>query len=129
MPQLNPEKFAPHFRQGANKKTPNKYKNKSAEYQVNFKEINAAALAALPSLLNRLLPGGKIIGNEYIARNPRRSDNKPGLFKINMNTGRWADFATGDRGGDIISLAAYLGDIRQSDAASNIAEMLGVYHG
>jgi hypothetical protein len=35
-------------------------------------------------------------------------DQNPGSFSINVRTGRWADFATGDKGGDVISLAAYL---------------------
>ena len=43
-----------------------------------------------------------------MARNPTRPDRRPGSFKINLTTGRWADFATGDRGGDPVSLAAYL---------------------
>ena len=45
-------------------------------------------------------------GHEYVARNPTRADRRPGSFKINLRTGRWADFATGDKGGDPVSLAA-----------------------
>jgi hypothetical protein len=62
----------------------------------------------LPRLLERWLPGGRIEGAEYVARNPKRHDQRPGSFKVNLATGRWADFATGDKGGDPISLAAYL---------------------
>ena len=40
--------------------------------------------------------------------NPTRADRRPGSFSVNTRTGRWADFATGDRGGDVVSLAAYL---------------------
>jgi len=36
---------------------------------------------------------------------------------VNLLTGRWADFATGDKGGDPISLLAYLRSISQGDAA------------
>ena len=40
--------------------------------------------------------------------NPTRPDRRAGSFKVNLRTGRWADFATGDKGGDAVSLAAYL---------------------
>jgi hypothetical protein len=43
-----------------------------------------------------------------------------------VRTGRWADFATGDRGGDVVSLAAYLSHLRQSEAAEKLAGMLGL---
>jgi hypothetical protein len=36
------------------------------------------------------------------------------------------DFATSDRGGDLISLAGYLFKLQQRDAALKVAEMLGV---
>jgi hypothetical protein len=66
--------------------------------QLNFDAINRAALAALPSLLARWLPDGVAHGAEYIARNPRRADRRPGSFSINLRTGPWADFATADAG-------------------------------
>jgi hypothetical protein len=43
-----------------------------------------------------------------------------------MRTGRWADFATADRGGDPVSLAAYLFGLTQVQAARRLGEMLGV---
>ena len=64
---------------------------------IDFVGINRAALSVLPSLLDRWLPGGRREGREYTVRNPRRADRRPGSFRINLNTGRWADFATGDR--------------------------------
>ena len=76
---------------------------------IDFPKINRAALAAFPAVLARLLPGGKIVGPELVALNPRRSDPSLGSFKVNRYNGRWADFATGDKGGDPISLVAYLG--------------------
>jgi hypothetical protein len=75
---------------------------------IDFAEINRAALAAFPVVLARLLPGGKRLGAEIVALNPRRADRRPGSFKVNRYTGRWADFATGDKGGDPISLVAFL---------------------
>ena len=75
-------------------------------------------------MLARLLPGGKRVGAEIVALNPRRADWRLGSFKINHWTGRWADFATGDRGGDPISLVAYLADVSQGEAARLLAQML-----
>ena len=96
---------------------------------INFAAINNAALAALPALLQRWLPDGRVQGNEYVALNPRRADRKQGSFKVNLQTGRWADFATGDRGGDVVSLAAYLAGTGQAEAARKLSDMLGLPHG
>lgn len=97
--------------------------------RIDFALINRAAANHLPALLERWLPDGKRVGHEWVARNPRRADRRAGSFSINMRTAKWADFATGDRGGDVISLAAYLFDIRQSVAARNLVKMLGLGHG
>ncbi len=91
-----------------------------------FQEVNRAALASLPAILARWLPHGRIEGAEYVARNPIRADRRPGSFKINLHSGRWADFATGERGGDVVSLGAYLAGIGQYEAARNLARMLGI---
>jgi len=94
--------------------------------RVDFGAINAAALDALPALLDRWLPDGRRQGREYVARNPRRDDRSLGSFKVNLVTGRWSDFAIGASGGDPVSLAAYLLDLGQADAARRLAGMLGV---
>jgi hypothetical protein len=52
-----------------------------------------------------------------VARNPTRADRRAGSFKVNTVTGRWADFATGDAGGDPVSLYAYINGLTQSNAA------------
>lgn len=83
--------------------------------------INQKALSCLLDLLQLWLPDGRQKGSEWIARNPRRTDHHPGSFKINVRTGAWADFATGDKGGDVISLQAYLRDLPQSEAARLLA--------
>ena len=94
--------------------------------RIDFGAINAAGLPALPTLLRRWLPDGRQVGREYVARNPRRADKRAGSFKVNTRTGRWSDFATGDAGGDVVSLAAFLSGTGQVDAAKNLAAMLGV---
>jgi hypothetical protein len=100
---------------------------RSDRHPVDFDRVNRAALAVLPSLLARWLPGGRTKGAEYVVRNPRRVDFRPGSFRVNIRTGRWADFAIDRaRGGDVVSLAAYLGCIGQVQAAERLADMLGV---
>jgi hypothetical protein len=93
---------------------------------INFDAINRAALAALPAVLRRLLPGGKIDGHEFVALNPRRRDRNHGSFKVNRYNGKWCDFATGDKGGDPVSLVAYLEGVSQAEAARLLAQMLGL---
>jgi hypothetical protein len=93
---------------------------------VDFDRVNRAALAVLPALLARWLPDGRRIAGEWVARNPRRADRSAGSFKINMRSGRWADFATGDKGGDVVSLAAYLAGLGQAEAARVLARALGI---
>jgi hypothetical protein len=93
---------------------------------IDFPSINTAAVRVLPALLARWLPDGRRQGQEWEARNPTRPDRHPGSFKVNLATGRWADFATGDRGGDVVSLAAYLHGLSQVEAARRLAAMLGV---
>ena len=93
---------------------------------LDFDRINRVAIAALPTVLGRLLPGGKTLGREYQALNPRRSDRNIGSFKISCVNGKWQDFATGDKGGDPVSLVAYLEGVSQGEAARLLARMLGV---
>jgi len=59
---------------------------------------------------------GQFAGDEFIARNSRRNDENPGSFKINVKTGRWGDFATGDGGGDLVSYYAYIKELKEAHA-------------
>jgi hypothetical protein len=96
---------------------------------IDFEAINRAALAAFPAVLARILPSGNRVGAEIVALNPRRADRQLGSFKVNRYSGRWADFATADKGGDPISLVAYLADVSQGEAARLLAQMLGIEAG
>ena len=100
-----------------------------ADYEpLDFDAIGAAALAVLPSLCDRWLSDGRQLGREWVARNPTRHDSKPGSFRINLTSGKWADFAIADaRGGDAISLTAYLHHGNdQKAAAIELKRMLNV---
>lgn len=88
--------------------------------------VNAAALPCLENLCRDWALQGRRIGGEFVALNPVRADRRPGSFKINLRTGRWADFASGDTGGDPVSLYAYLHGLRQMAAARALATRLRV---
>lgn len=94
--------------------------------RIAFKRIADAALSRADLIVQRWLPDGRREGPEWVAINPTRSDSRKGSFKVNIRTGKWGDFASNDRGGDLISLAAYLHRINNGEAAVKIAEMLGI---
>lgn len=83
-----------------------------------FEQANS--YRSIESIVTELLPSGKKRGHEYVALNPTRNDRKLGSFSINIYTGRWSDFATGDKGSDITSLYAYVHGISQYEAAKAI---------
>jgi putative DNA primase/helicase len=93
---------------------------------IDFEAINRAAGANGRTLVERLVPGGRFRSLEYRPLNPRRNDNKAGSFSINYRTGQWGDFATGDKGGDFVSLVAYVKGIEQCEAARDLAAMINL---
>ncbi len=90
-----------------------------------FARVHEQALPFLPAILHRILPQGKTIGPEYVALNPHRVDAALGSFKINLRTGKWADFAVSASGGDVTSLVAYVLGLSQSEAAKAVLRMIG----
>lgn len=85
--------------------------------KIDFKDLNREITPYTLQLLRQLLPEGILENREYVALNPTRHDRNLGSFRINIFTGKWADFATGDKGGDFISLFAYVKGISQTEAA------------
>jgi putative DNA primase/helicase len=99
----------------------------SSRRHVDFQAVNRAALPHLLDLCRRWLPGGQLIGREWVCGNLR---GEPGRScKVNIVTGRWADFATNQRGGDPVSLYAAILRVSQAEAARRLAELLGVEGG
>lgn len=94
-----------------------------------IRTVAAVALAGAGHLIPDLLPEGRRQGAEWWARNPTRADKSAGSFSVSLADGRWHDFATGDGGGDLVSLAAYLWGVHQSDAARDLARRLGLHLG
>lgn len=98
--------------------------------KIDFTAVRYAAQWHVETLVSRWLPDGRRAGNEWVARNPNRDDRNPGSFSVNLTFGAWADFATGDRGSDVVSLAAYLffsnHDRPQLEAARALSRTLGL---
>ena len=94
--------------------------------RLDIPQIAARALEQAPHVLGHWLPEGKRQGVEWLARNPTRADDRPGSFSVNTATGQWSDFATGDKGGDLVGLVAYLEGARQLDAARALADFMGI---
>jgi putative DNA primase/helicase len=107
-----------------------KYINNGIDLKKKFDACNGCLMSSPLSHLKHGLPSGKIEGEEFVALNPTRPDYNAGSFRINIKTGRWADFATHDRGGDLISLYAYLNNCSQLKALQSLSKTIrGDRHG
>lgn len=92
-----------------------------------IRKVAAAALDRFDDTMQALgLDGGKRQGKEYLPLNPNRADNTPGSFSISMQSGAWMDGATGDKGGDLVSLAAYVWNVKQAEAGRRLAAQYGI---
>jgi predicted P-loop ATPase len=93
---------------------------------IPFEQINSVALLQLPALLQEWFPRGQRRGKEYLIGDLTGAAGKS--LSINLNTCQWADFATGQAGGDPISLAAaaFHGDDRVK-AAKALGRRFGLY--
>ena len=94
--------------------------------RIDFDQVRRASQRNVLPILHRICPGGRVLAGEYEVCNPKRIDRNPGSFRINVRTGCWSDFATGDSGGDVISLVAYLFDISQLEAARRLSSLLSL---
>jgi hypothetical protein len=103
-----------------------KYRPMMRDTRIDFTKIAALALTHAYVLVPAWIPDGKCQGREWIARNPKRADRHFGSFSVNLAIGKWADFAVaGAKGGDLISLRAYLDGVSQSEAARRVAMEVG----
>jgi predicted P-loop ATPase len=81
---------------------------------MDFQSLGRTLLSNCVSYLNEWFPEGKLEGREYVCGNLSGAPGKS--LKINIDTGMWADFASGEKGGDLISLYAAKYGISQGDA-------------
>lgn len=76
-----------------------------------------------PSVVAKYLPNGVKVGSEYRCANI--FGGKGESFAINLNTGLWSDFATGDSGSSLIDLVALQKGITFKESAEELAKVLG----
>jgi P4 family phage/plasmid primase-like protien len=91
--------------------------------KLDFRYLASAVLSRVNEYLPSWLPGGKMYGREYCCASIRGGDGKS--FKVNVGSGKWADFAAGDKGGDLISLYAAINGLSQFQAAKALAVEVG----
>jgi hypothetical protein len=91
---------------------------------IDFGRIAAAALQQADTLVERWLPGGKRVGHEWQCGS--LAGDAGSSCSVNLNTGAWADFATDEAGGDLISLYGAVYQLRNGPAARELAEQLGM---
>lgn len=82
------------------------------------------ALPYITTILSNWLPDGQVQGKEYVALNPKRNDQQIGSFKINIESGCWADFAINKHGKDLLSLGSYLFDENLNQSELRIQDFL-----
>lgn len=101
-----------------------------AEPPPDFAAINRAAAQRAEDVCRRLLPGGARSGNYWTAGDLSGAAGKSLRVRLEgERAGAWIDNATGDKGGDFVSLAAAVARMSQAEAARNLARMLGVEDG
>ncbi len=99
----------------------------AAPARPDFAAVNRAALARLPDVLTRLLPGGTVRAGYYRAAGVAGGAGQSLKVKLTgAGAGRWQDFATGEHGTDPVALAAAVSRSSQLDAARALARKLGL---
>jgi putative DNA primase/helicase len=96
----------------------------------DFKAIAARALDNIEAICAHWLPAGKKAGPEWEIGDRHGAAGKS--LKVHLTgtkAGQWADFAAGDKGGDLVSLVAYVDTCSQGDAARKLADFLGLSTG
>jgi putative DNA primase/helicase len=93
---------------------------------INFEALGRALLARALQLVSDWMPGGIERGDEYVCGS--LLGGKGSSCSVNLQTGRWADFASSDedRGGDLISLYAAIKGLEMGQAALQLARSEGL---
>lgn len=91
---------------------------------IKFAELAEALLAQADQLVPKWLPGGKVDGHEYKCADLSGGEGES--CSVNLGTGRWADFAGDDSGGDLLSLYASIFGLSQGKAAVQVAREEGL---
>lgn len=85
---------------------------------MDYERINNSLLSGYLATLQQWLPNGRKIGPNWCVGSLTGEAGES--LKIHVRKGIWVDFATGDKGGDPISLYAAIHGINQSEAARRL---------
>lgn len=88
--------------------------------KLDFEGLARTLLSQCRVFLPQWLSGGKLIGVEWTCGD--LSGKAGNSLKVNVHSGKWADFASGDKGGDLISLYAAIHSIDQKKAYDILSE-------
>jgi putative DNA primase/helicase len=91
---------------------------------IRFAELAAALLARSDQLVPAWLPGGQRRGKEWVCGS--LSGGPGDSCQVNLEKGKWADFATDEKGRDLVSLYATINGLTPGKAAVQVARELGL---
>lgn len=91
---------------------------------INFTALADALLRDADNLVPRWLPGGDRRGHEYVCGS--LAGGKGSSFSVNLVSGKWADFASDEKGNDLLSLYAAIHNLSQGKAAADVAREEGL---
>ena len=91
---------------------------------INFTALADALLRDADNLVPRWLPGGERRGHEYVCGS--LAGGKGSSCSVNLVSGKWADFASDEKGNDLLSLYAAIHGLSQGKAAAEVAREEGL---
>ncbi|MDC2858670.1 VapE domain-containing protein [Delftia sp. DT-2] len=91
---------------------------------IKFADLADALLKGADRLVPAWLPGGEIVGHEYKCAS--LAGGKGGSCSINLNTGMWGDFQSGESGRDLLDLYAQIHGLGLAKAAIQVAQEEGL---
>ena len=87
----------------------------------NYPAIAAKLLSRARENLISWLPGGKFRGEEFVVGDLRGNPGESLI--INILSGKWMDFSTGERGHDLLDLYAAINNMSRDRAAKRFKEV------
>ena len=86
--------------------------------KIDYKAVNDRLHGSALDYLEQWLPGGKKVAGEWVCGD--LLGGKGRSTSVNLVTGQWADFASDQRGGDLVSLYASINGLSMHEAAIEI---------
>ncbi|MFZ3141162.1 MAG: VapE domain-containing protein [Polaromonas sp.] len=91
---------------------------------IKYKELAHALLARASTLVPMWLPGGVQRGHEYICGSVQGGAGSS--CAVNLTSGKWGDFESGQQGNDLVGLYAACFDLSMGKAALQVAREEGL---